>query len=563
VDAFLDIPQAIVYIVLMDAKRETRMKSGTMRKRLRWMAPAAGILLLTGATLQYFDSARSLYTKLKVFSDILERIRTDYVEEKDPDKLVDSAIRGMVADLDPHTTYMTREEYDKWNQDFEGFSGIGIYFDILDGKITILSVIKEGPSEKVGLQTGDRIVSIGGVSAIGIKRDDVPLKLMGPKGTQVNLLVERNGWPKPRAYSIVREEVHVVSVADAFLLAPGTGYIGVTRFSATTDGELDQALQKLELMGMKRLVLDLRQNGGGYLEAAVRVSDRFLPGGKKIVYTRGRTDESFREYFSTERGTHPLIPMIVLIDRTSASASEIVAGAMQDWDRALIVGETSFGKGLVQNPYRFGDGSALLMTTARYHTPAGRVIQRPYRDKSEADYYEEIFDRNWRQKERKKTGRPEFKTMILGRKVWGDGGITPDAFFATDPDTLTKTLRDIVFSPKRPLFTFIENYAAGRKGLKDMDPNEFFRNFRFGTNVPAEFRSHLQNNRIAVTPSGFEKSKEDILFLLKRTLAEKLWGEEAGLKVQIFRDRQIREALGHFPEAESLLAAAYPARRAR
>ena len=547
----------------MKPKREIQMKSGTMKKGLRWMALAGGILLLTGATLQYYESAKTLYLKLKVFSDILEKIRTDYVEEKDPQKLVDSAVRGMVADLDPHTTYMTREEYDKWNQDFEGFSGIGIYFDILDGKITILSIIKEGPSEKVGLQTGDRIVSIGGVSAIGIKRDDVPLKLMGPKGSQVDLLVERNGWPKPRAYSIVREEVHVVSVADAFLLTPRIGYIGVTRFSATTEGELDQALQKLELMGMKQLVLDLRQNGGGYLETAVRVSDKFLPGGKKIVYTKGRTDESFREYFSTERGTHPMIPMIVLIDRTSASASEIVAGAMQDWDRALIVGETSFGKGLVQNPYRFGDGSALLMTTARYHTPAGRVIQRPYGDKSEAEYYGEIFDKNWRQKEREKTDRPAFKTLILGRRVWGDGGITPDAFFTSDPDTLTRTLRDIVFSPKRPFFTFIENYAAGRKGLKDMDPNEFFRNFRFGANILAGFRSHLQSNRIAVTPSGFEKSKEDILFLLKRTLAEKLWGEEAGLKVQIFRDRQIREALEHFAEAESLLSSAYPGRKGK
>jgi carboxyl-terminal processing protease len=281
------------------------------------------------------------------------------------------------------------------------------------------------------------------------------------------------------------------------------------------------------------------------------------------VYTKGRTDESFHEYFSTERGTHPMIPMIVLIDRTSASASEIVAGAMQDWDRALIVGETSFGKGLVQNPYRFDDGSALLMTTARYHTPSGRVIQRPYRGKPEAEYYEEIFDKNWRQNEREKTDRPAFKTMILGRTVWGDGGITPDVFFNSDPDTLTRTLRDIVFSSKRPLFTFIEKYAAGRRGLKDMGQNEFFRNFRFGANVLTEFRSYLQGSRIAVTPIGFEKSKEDILFLLKRTLAEKLWGEEAGLKVQIFRDRQIREALGHFSEAESLLTAAYSARKVR
>jgi carboxyl-terminal processing protease len=537
------------------------MKSGNMRKGLLGIALACVLLVTTGAARQFYDSGRSIYLKLKVFSDILEKIRTDYIDEKDPRALIDSAVRGMVSDLDPHTTYFTREEFEKWNRDFEGFSGIGIYFDILDGKITILSVIKEGPSEKVGLQTGDRIVSIDGASAIGMKRDDVPLKLMGPPGTRVNLQVERGGWPKPKPYSIVREEVHVESVADAFLLKPGVGYIGMARFSATTESEVEQAMQKLELMGMKQLLLDLRQNGGGYLEAAVKVADKFLPGGKRIVYTRGRVDDSSREYFSTERGTHPLIPMIVLIDRTSASASEILAGALQDWDRALIVGETSFGKGLVQNPYRFDDGSALLMTTARYHTPSGRVIQRPFDDKSESEYYGEIFDNNWRQKERQKTDRSAFKTMILRRKVTGDGGITPDAFFGSDPDTLTRPMREILFSPGRPFFTFIEAYAAGRPGLKESDPYDFFRNYRFGPAVLSDFRSHLKINGIALTSAEFEKSKEDIQFFLKRTLAAKLWGDEAGLKVQVFRDRQVREALAHLPEAESLLARAYPSRR--
>jgi carboxyl-terminal processing protease len=547
----------------LKVKEEIGMKSGTMKKGLRWIALAGGLLVMTGATRQFYESGKSLYLKLKVFSDILEKIRTDYIDEKDPQALIDSAVRGMVSDLDPHTSYFTRDEFEKWNRNFEGFSGIGIYFDILDGKITILSVIKEGPSEKVGLQTGDRIVSIDGKSALGIKRDDVPLKLMGSPGTRVNLLVERNGWPKPKAYSIVREEVHVESVADAFLLTPKVGYIGMARFSATTESELEQSLQKLELMGMRQLVLDLRQNGGGYLEAAVKVADKFLPGGKKIVYTKGRVDDSFREYFSTEHGTHPLIPMVVLIDRTSASASEIVAGALQDWDRALIVGETSFGKGLVQNPYRFDDGSALLMTTARYYTPSGRMIQRPYGDKSESEYYEEIFDKNWRRKEREKTGRPVFKTMILGRRVTGDGGITPDAFFTSDPDTLTRTVREIVFSPERPLFTFIEDYAAARPELKELDSYDFFRNYRFGAGVLTAFRTRLQEDHISITAAAFEKSKEDIQFLLKRTLAEKLWGDEAGLKVQIFRDKQIREALERFPQAESLLAGSYPVRKVK
>jgi carboxyl-terminal processing protease len=344
------------------------------------------------------------------------------------------------------------------------------------------------------------------------------------------------------------------------MIGPQVGYIGVARFSSTTEAELEQALKKLEWLDMKRLVLDLRQNGGGYLDAAVRVSDKFLPGGKRIVYTKGRIPDSFREYFSTARGTHPMIPLIVMIDRASASASEIVAGALQDWDRALIVGETSFGKGLVQNPYRFGDGSALLMTTAHYYTPSDRLIQRPYNGKSSKEYFGEALGEGRKNRGPEPSGAA-FKTLILGRKVLGGGGITPDVRLKSEQDTLSRATRDLAYSPKRPFFTFIERYVRLHPGLKDGDLNDFLRNFRFGGKELLEFRAYADDLGVEIPQADFQKSAEDVRFFLKSELAEKLWGEEAAFKVRAGRDSQLLEALNLWGQAEALLSAAYPNRR--
>ena len=354
-----------------------------MRKKYRILLSALFVCLIvmwsTGATAYLAQSGRTLYEKIELFSGILKTIQDYYVDETDPQTLMESAIEGMVSSLDPHTTYFTKEEFLEWNQDFEGYSGIGIYFDVIQGKITVLSVIAGGPSDKAGLKTGDKIIAIDNQSAIGIKRDDVPLKLKGPRGTAVIVTIERKGWIKNRSYKITRDEVHIESVPYSFMVQPGTGYINIARFSATTEQEFSDALEKLDAQGMNKLIIDLRQNGGGYLDGAVQIADHFLDSGKKIVYTKGRTSDSSREYFSTSSTSHPALPLIVMIDRTSASASEILAGALQDWDRALIVGETSFGKGLVQGQFPMRDGSALLMTTARYYTPSGRVIRNTIR----------------------------------------------------------------------------------------------------------------------------------------------------------------------------------------
>lgn len=532
------------------------MKKRNRKKILLGIFIFFSFLFLTIASPRIYDSTRSLYSNIKLFSEVFDKINKYYVDEKAPEELIENAIKGMVSSLDPHTTYLTIDHFKKWSQSYEGYSGVGIYFDIIRDKITVMSVISGGPSEEIGLLPGDRIIAINKKSAIGMKREEVPFKLMGPKGTKVEVTVQRQGWKKPKNFVITRDEVHIQSVPYVFTIRSDVGYIYVVRFSSTTSDELENALQKLESQGIKKLILDLRANGGGYLDAAVKVANKFLPGGKKIVYTKGRIRNSFQEFFSIENSTHPLIPLIVLINRTSASASEIVAGALQDWDRALIVGETSFGKGLVQSQYRFPDGSALLMTTARYYTPAGRLIQRPYVDKSSKEYYSEIMEDSSRNDLNNDTSRPSFKTQILRREVFGGGGITPDIFFTASRDELDQVVQKIRYSPQRPFFTFVENYVEKHTELK-RDFNHFLHNYKPNGKCLQKFLNHIRELGLKITNKEFVDNKEDIQFILKQFIAAKIWGNEARYKVQMLRDHQLLEALSYFSQAEDLLARAY------
>ena len=514
------------------------------------------LVLITGASVRLTDDRLTTYGKFKLFTDILDSIRQYYVDEKDPAELIDNAIKGMVSELDPHTTYLTSDHFDQWNQRYEGYSGIGVTFDIVKDKITIMSVMNGGPSDRVGLLAGDRIVGIEGKNAVGMKRDEVPLILMGPKGSMVTVTIERRGWPEPREVTIVRDDVHVASIPYSFMIQPGVGYIGIVRFSATTSDELDRSLEALRLQGMKQLIVDLRNNGGGYLEAAVEVADRFLPKGKSIVYTKGRIRDFYKEYFASDRTGKSMIPIVVLINRVTASASEIVAGSLQDWDRALILGETSFGKGLVQSQYRFRDGSALLMTTARYYTPSGRLIQRPYDDKSFDEYYNEISDEDQRTAWKTDDTRPVYRTKILRRQVTGGGGIRPDIFLSTRFDTLSPLIRRIIFSPDRPFFTYVEELVQQYPELKS-NLNTFIRSYKVEGIVLQKFVEYIKKLGFHLTKTEFLENKRDLQFLIKQTIASEIWGDEARYKVQILRDYQLLEALDYLIPAEELLARAY------
>ncbi len=515
------------------------------------------LILLTGVTIRAYDIGNTLYNNIQLFSNIIKQIQLDYVDEKDPQELIESAIRGMITTLDPHTTYLTADQFDRWSKNYEGYSGIGITYDVIRDRITVMSVFPDGPSDKAGLLVGDHIIAINGRSVIGINREEAPLILMGSKGTKVDLTIERKGLSEIKNLIVIRDEVHLNSIPYIFMIQPGVGYIQISRFSETTGDEFERGLTKLETQGMTQLILDLRGNGGGYLESAVEVVDKFLPGGRRIVYTKGRTESSLREFFSTNQTTHTFYPAIVLIDRSSASASEIVAGALQDWDRALIIGETSFGKGLVQTQYQFNDGSALLMTTAKYYTPSNRLIQRPYEDKSLEDYYSEITDDKIRTDWEKDPSRPTFQTQILKRTVYGGGGITPDILLTAKPDTLSTIVLKMASSPEQFFYTFIEDYMKDHSELSEKDYNYFLRNYITNGNTLQLFLKHLRDQGFTITNEEFVRNKKDIEFVLKQKIAFKIWGDEASYKVQLLRDRQLVETLNYLSQSGQLLAQAY------
>lgn len=425
----------------------------------------AGAALLSlgigiGASSTPLMTADNVFGQIRKFSDVLNIVSRNYVDEVDPSKLVASAVEAMLSDLDPHSVYLPPQEKSREAEDFEGyFEGIGVRFAIRQDTIAVIVPIIGGPSDKLGLRCGDKIVEIDGKTAVGLKNDDVPKLLKGKGGTTVKIKIVREGAAAPLTFDIRRGPVPIRTVDLAYII-PGTdiGYIYANRFAATTEAnssgfftstskEVHDAAMKLRAQGMKRLILDLRNNGGGYMNEAVSILDDFLHPGFKLVYTKGRREEFDEEYSSSSLGSFKDLPLVVLINRFSASASEIVSGAVQDLDRGLVVGETSFGKGLVQRQFPLNDGSAFRLTIARYYTPSGRLIQRDYSDKEK--YYElegrDILEEgdNFAHTGETDKERPTYST-VSGRKVFGGGGIVPD--HVVKPDTIPTTLRKMLRS---------------------------------------------------------------------------------------------------------------------
>lgn len=539
-----------------------------MRKK-RILLPL-GILVLILLVLFYGSSIKllwaygqNLYTKMTIFNMILNELQKSYIEEVDPVNLMDNAIKGMLSDLDPHTTYLTKEQFKNWNQNFEGFSGIGIRFEVIRGKITVMSVMEGGPSYREGIQPHDKIIAIEGESAIGIKREDVRKKLMGPRGTKVRVTIEREGWTEPRDFVITRERIIVDSVPYALIIKEDIGYVKIDRFTATTGSELKTAIAKLEQKGMIKLIIDLRGNSGGLMLAAVEVADIFLPGVRKIVYKKGRTLNSYEEYKSRGHVLYPTLPLIILLDHASASASEIVAGALQDWDRGLIVGEASFGKGLVQSQINFPDNSALLLTTAKYYTPVGRLIQREYKDKTKTEYYREAYDDSSRRAALASGAKPTFKTM-LGRTVYGGGGITPDYELTSDGTPISIELRKLLYARKPFFATYAEDFMKNHpeysteEAKKSGALDQYVESFEITDQMYFNFKKIVKELNYKFTDLQFEENKENIKFIIKRELAYKIWGDEGRFRVNMLKDTQFTKALNYFPQAESILATSIP-----
>lgn len=384
-------------------------------------------------------------------NNLLHIIDDQYVDNVNIDSLVDKAIPQILSDLDPHSVYISAKEMQAANDDLKGsFSGVGIEFNIRQDTLHVQNVVKNAPAEKAGLLAGDKVVSIDGKPFVGkiVTNDEAMRRLKGPKDTKVRIGVVRFGHKKPLEFTVTRGDIPQKSITASYMIDEKTGYIRIKNFGERTYPDLLIALAKLSTEGCKQLIIDLRDNTGGYLQSAVQMANEFLPKNKLMVYTQGRKSQR-QEYLSDGKGSYQRFPLVVLINEGSASASEIFAGAMQDNDRAVIIGRRSFGKGLVQQQLGFTDGSLIRLTIARYYTPSGRCIQKPYKAGDGANYEQDIYSRYqhgefFSQDSIKHTG-PAYHTGI-GRVVYGGGGITPDIFVAEDTLGVTSYFKQAVMS---------------------------------------------------------------------------------------------------------------------
>jgi len=502
----------------------------------------AGFLFLRGV-LAYGSSG---YGQFEVFTDVLRRIQENYVEPVDTDSLMDGAITGLLQKLDPHSTYLDPQRSKRMMERNQGnFEGIGVSFAIVEGNLTVISPIEGSPSDKLGIRSGDIIAKIEGKSAHGITEQDVFDKLRGPRGTTVHVSIRRAGEPELLEFDIVRDKIPIFSIPYAFMLDDETGYVRMTNFGATTSDELDKAMDKLQSEGMQHLVLDLRGNAGGYLNAAIEVADKFLPAGKRVVYTRGRLGDSNEDYYSTGRGRYRTEPLVVLVDHGSASASEIVSGAMQDWDRGLVLGVTTFGKGLVQRPFPLGNGGSLLLTVARYYTPSGRLIQRDYSDRER--YLTEAVDEIEQEAESDSAlaTRPVFHTSA-GRIVYGGGGITPDVKI-DKRYPYSKLQWDL--DRQRTYFEFANRWVA-REHPQFPGFDEFNHDFQVDNRVLREFADFLKEKEITFDADSLKAQSEMVKRGIKSEIARNLWTDNERYHVIIQDDPTLQEAIRYFPQAE-------------
>ena len=483
------------------------------------------------------------------FGKLLYTVVSQYVDEVDSEKLIEDAIVGMLKQLDPHSVYIPEKELKKMNEPLEGnFEGIGIQFNILNDTLIVVSPISGGPSERLGIMSGDKMIFVEkeNIAGTGLKNSDVQKLLRGKKGTIVNVRIKRSNENELIPFAIKRDKIPIFSIDASYMADPTTGYIKVNRFARTTMKEFVQAIDTLKINGAKDLILDLRGNGGGYLNTAFRLADQFLDAGKLIVYTQGDKQRR-QEYNATRIGTFEKGRLVVLIDEGSASASEIVSGAVQDWDRGMVIGRRSFGKGLVQKPFPLPDGSAIRLTTARYYTPTGRSIQRPY-DEGKDKYYKELSRRyeSGELMERDSIDFPDSLTFYTpnGRKVYGGGGIMPDIFVPLDTTLNSELNRNLI---RRGVYNeFVLNYLnKNRKEMTATYPSfsSFKSDFKLDDELLDKFFSFAKKKKVKESEADYLKSKKLIDIQLMALFARNLYSVSAYFEIINELNDSYQEAL--------------------
>ena len=514
------------------------------------------LALIAGATLAGGVFAGKLHAtpereapSLDEYADILTTLSDWAPEPVAPDKIVYASIHGMLARLDPHTAFLEPDEFSAMKEKQHGsFYGLGIQIQKRMGKITVIAPMEGTPAYRMGIRSGDIITHIGAEELKDdITTEDVVRKLRGPKGTTVAITIRRVGFPEPIPMTITRAEIPTKSVRYAFMLEPGVGYIMLSDFTHTSNKELYEAIEKLEKQGMKKLLFDLRGDPGGVLEQAVDVTDVFVPKGSMVVYTKGRTASSAQEYFAPGDGPHFDQPLVVLVNRGSASASEIVAGAIQDHDRGVIVGQRTWGKGLVQSVYTLSYGAGLALTTARYYTPSGRWIQRDYSDllayvnPGDPDSAAETGD---------EAPHPTAEGTVFytdaGRPVYAQGGITPDVIVKNDRDS--KLLQQLL--ARYAFFNFAVDWLARHPNVSA--------DVAITPEIREEFFQFVEKSAKYSTAEELKKAYADdpnrslVDLAMRIEVVSAKFGPEAGRRVFVSGDPQIQKALTEFGEASRI-----------
>ncbi len=511
---------------------------------MKWIALC--ILAFTASQVQ----AQAFNEQAYKFGKVLEGIQKYYVDSVDQDKLVEHAITELLKDLDPHSSYLNKEEVAQLSEPLQGnFEGIGISFNVLKDTVYIISPVAGGPSYKAGIQSGDRVIKVDGnnIAGIGIESEDVFTLLRGKKGSRVRLSVSRRGTGDLIDFDIIRDKIPIYSIDASYKVNEDIGYIKVNRFSLTTLEEFRSALTKLRSENVKNLILDLTGNGGGYLEVAIKMADEFLDAGKLILYTEGANSPK-KEYYATREGNFEKGHLVILIDEGSASASEILSGAIQDWDRGIIVGRRSYGKGLVQKPLPLPDQSMIRLTVAKYYTPTGRLIQKPYnmsRDKYNKDLINRFNNGEFAHKD--SIHFPDslkYYTLKNTRLVYGGGGIMPDYFVSMDTSYYSDYYQELIRN--RAIDQFVLEYVDYNriKLLKEYsDAGSFVNRFSLNEELRKKFFRYAENKGVPLNEKEYARSREHIETLIKAYIARDLWSNSEFFQITNDMDPKFETAV--------------------